>query len=91
MAPRKKWKGNHSNPAQETAHENTPAEVKKREARNKARYQMMKQGKVHKGDGKEVDHKKKLAEGGSNSPSNWRVRDAIANRKDQPKHKSRGK
>jgi hypothetical protein len=33
----------------------------------------MKKGKVHKGDGKDVDHKRMLKDGGSNSPSNWRV------------------
>ena len=36
--------------------ENTPTQVKRREARNKARRRAMKAGKVHKGDGKELDH-----------------------------------
>lgn len=40
----------------ETAWENTPAQVKRREARNKARKKAMKKGLVHKGDGMEVDH-----------------------------------
>ena len=40
----------------ENAWENTPAQVKRREARNKARRKAMQEGKVHKGDGKEVDH-----------------------------------
>lgn len=40
----------------------------------------MKEGKVRKGDGKDVDHKKPLAKGGSNSRSNLRVRSASANR-----------
>jgi hypothetical protein len=34
---------------------------------------MEKAGKVHKGDGKQVDHKRALVQGGSNSKSNLRV------------------
>lgn len=44
------------NYAKETAYENTPEQVKRREARNSARRKAMKSGKVHKGDGKELDH-----------------------------------
>lgn len=44
------------NYAKETAWENSPKQVKRREARNKARRKAMKAGKVHKGDGKELDH-----------------------------------
>lgn len=40
----------------ENAWENTPAQVKRREARNRARYKALKEGKVHKGDHKELDH-----------------------------------
>lgn len=40
----------------ENAWEDTPAQVKRRAARNAARRKAMKQGKVHKGDGKELDH-----------------------------------
>lgn len=40
----------------ETAYENTPKQVKRREARNRARAKAMREGKVKKGDGKEVDH-----------------------------------
>ena len=36
--------------------EDTPAQVKRRVARNAARRKAMKAGKVHKGDSKEVDH-----------------------------------
>jgi hypothetical protein len=42
--------------AKETAYENSPDQVKRRESRNKVRKQAEKDGKVHKGDGKEVDH-----------------------------------
>lgn len=41
---------------------------------------MMEAGKVRKGDGKDVDHKKPLSKGGSNSTSNLRVRSASSNR-----------
>lgn len=50
--------------------------------RNKARKIMEKAGKVKKGDGKEVDHKKPLRKGGSNAPSNLRVRSVKSNRGD---------
>jgi hypothetical protein len=40
----------------ETAYENSPEQVKRRVARNKARRDAMKKGLVKKGDGKEVDH-----------------------------------
>ena len=57
-----------------------PEQVKKRTERNAARAKLMKAGKVHKGDGKDVDHRKPLAKGGSNSESNLRVRSRSANR-----------
>jgi len=44
------------NYAKENAWEDTPAQVRRREARNKARRKAMKAGKVHKGDKKELDH-----------------------------------
>lgn len=40
----------------ETKYEDSPAQVKRREARNKARRKAAKKGLVHKGDGMEVDH-----------------------------------
>lgn len=46
----------HPNPRKETAWENTPAQVKRRVARNRARRRAMAKGLVHKGDGKELDH-----------------------------------
>lgn len=48
--------------------------------RKRLRRQMEKDGKVHKGDGKDVDHKKPLSKGGSNSRSNARVTSASNNR-----------
>ena len=63
-----------------TAYEETPVEIKKREERNLARAHAMKEGKVKKGDGLEVDHKKRLAKGGKNVESNERVVPAEVNR-----------
>ena len=40
----------------ETAYEENPQQVKRREARNRARRKALKAGKVHKGDKKELDH-----------------------------------
>lgn len=55
-----------------------PEQVNKREARNKARYQMIKAGKVRKGDGKDVAHKDGNAL--NNKPSNWAVESKKKNR-----------
>lgn len=48
--------------------------------RLKLRRQLVKEGRVHKGDGKDVDHKVPLSKGGSNSTSNARVRSPGTNR-----------
>lgn len=50
-----------------------PAVKKKRAEQNAARRIMEKAGKVHKGDGKDVDHKNPLSKGGGNTRSNLRV------------------
>ena len=57
-----------------------PKVKKKRALRNKARRIPTAEGKVRKGDGKDVDHKKPLSRGGSSSRSNLRVKKASANR-----------
>lgn len=57
-----------------------PDQIKKRSMRNKARRKLMKEGRVHKGDGNDVDHKHPLIQGGSNSESNLRVESAHENR-----------
>lgn len=57
-----------------------PAVVKKRTEQNAARREMEKAGKVHKGDGKDVDHKTPLSKGGGNSKSNLRAVPASENR-----------
>ena len=61
-------------------YEQRPDIIKKRSERNKARALLMKEGKVHKGDGKDVDHKKPLSKGGTTTKSNLRVKSASANR-----------
>lgn len=48
--------------------------------RKRLRRQLEKEGKVRKGDGKDVDHKMPLSKGGSNSKANARVVPASSNR-----------
>jgi hypothetical protein len=57
-----------------------PEQVKKRMARNNARAEMERSGKVHKGDGKDVDHKTPLKNGGTNAKSNLAVTSQTSNR-----------
>lgn len=74
------------NYAKETAWENSPKQVKRREARNKARRDALKRGSVHKGDGKELDHVGYHPTGSlDNVPT--KVVSRSANRKRQPPHK----
>jgi len=69
------------NYAQEYAnYDGTEMVKKKRAARNKARRMLEREGLVHKGDGKDVDHKKPLSKGGTTVRSNLRVKDDNANR-----------
>lgn len=58
-----------------------PEQIKRRASRNKARAYMMKNGRAHKGDGKEVDHRNHNPL--DNSSDNIRMRDKRANRRDQ--------
>ena len=58
----------------------TPEGKKDRAARNKARREAVAEGKVKKGDGKEVDHKKPLSKGGTNAKSNRRIVSRKTNR-----------
>lgn len=59
-----------------------PEQIANRAARNKARATLAKEGLVRKGDGKEVDHKKSINDGGSKTArSNLQVLPRSANRK----------
>ena len=62
------------------AYDQKPAVKKAPAARNKARAMLEREGKVHKGDGKDVDHKKPLSKGGTTTKSNLRVKSKSANR-----------
>jgi 5-methylcytosine-specific restriction endonuclease McrA len=64
------------------SYHSSPEQKRKRAMRNKARRRAEREGKVRKGDGKDVDHKRPLRSGGSNSSKNTRVRSRSANRAD---------
>ena len=68
--------------------QSTPAELKKNAARKAARRKLEKQGKVRKGDGKDVDHKDGNPR--NNASSNLRVRTPSSNRS-FPRNKKAGK
>lgn len=69
------------------AYNSTDKAKKERAARNKARREAIKEGKVSKGDAKHIDHKKPLRNGGSTSKSNTRVRSAKSNMSDNGSYK----
>jgi 5-methylcytosine-specific restriction endonuclease McrA len=58
----------------------TEKQKKNRAKRNAARSQMEAEGRVSKGDGKDVDHIKPLSKGGSTAKSNLKVKPKSANR-----------
>lgn len=60
---------------------NARPEIKKRRAENnKARRELMAEGKVHKGDGLDVAHLKALDNGGTTTPGNLAVESRKKNR-----------
>ena len=61
-----------------TSYEDSPQQVKNREQRNKARRKLAKEGRVSKGDGKDVDHVGGLGKG--NTSSNLKAKSKHANR-----------
>jgi hypothetical protein len=66
-------KGGPTKAAYDKAYNARPEQVKKREMRNAARAELMRDGKVKKGDGKDVDHKTMLDGNGTNGKENLRV------------------
>jgi hypothetical protein len=62
----------------EAKYQKSEEQVQKRENRNKARYNLEKEGKVHKGDGKDVLHVNGNAL--DNSPMNWKAGSRHKNR-----------
>lgn len=69
-------------------YQGTPAQKKKRASRGRARYSLMKKGRVRLGDNLDVDHKNTNAN--NNSPSNLRVQPKSKNRS-FPRNKNAGK
>lgn len=67
----------HRTPAQikrmDRGYNATPEMTKRRQQNNEARAIMVKEGKAHKGDGMDVDHKRPLRSGGGNAKGNLRV------------------
>ena len=61
-------------------YQGTEKQKKNRAKRNAARREMAKEGKVTKGDGKDVSHKRPLAKGGTNKRSNLSVASQSKNR-----------
>lgn len=57
-----------------------PEQKKNRAKRNNARRRFEREGRVKKGDGKDVDHKNPIRSGGANGNSNLRVTTKSANR-----------
>lgn len=74
----------HRTPAQikkmDDTYNRRPDIVKGREQRNQARAMLEKEGRVHKGDGKDVNHIKPVRDGGSNKRSNLNVETEKVNR-----------
>jgi hypothetical protein len=61
-------------------YQGTPEQKKNRAKRNAARREMVREGRAHKGDGKDVDHIKPIRSGGCNCKSNLRVISKSRNR-----------
>lgn len=61
-------------------YQGTEEQKKNRAKRNTARRQAERDGKVSKGDDKDIDHKTPLSKGGSNGKHNLRVKSSSSNR-----------
>ena len=80
----------HHRNAYDRAYQRTPRVAAAQRARMKARYWMIKKYGEAIMRGKDVDHVTPLAAGGSNHPSNWRLRDDGANQADKSVFKRKG-
>ena len=74
------------NYTKETAYEDSPEQVKRREDRNRARRKALRKGVVHKGDSKQLDHVG-FHPHGSLANVRTKVTSAHQNLKRQPPHK----
>ena len=74
----------HRTPAQikkmDAGYNHTPTNIKKRVQRDTARAMLMKEGRVKKGDGLDVNHIKPVRSGGTNARSNLNVETEKKNR-----------
>lgn len=80
----------HHRNAYDNEYAKKPEYMAAQRARAKARYYMIKKYGKRALKGKEIDHVDPLAAGGSNDPSNWRIRSAAANRGDKSVFKKPG-
>lgn len=76
---------------QQRKYNSQPQQKKNRAQRNLARATAIRAGRVKKGDGKDIDHKKPLRSGGSNAVSNTRVVKQSINRANNGKTGGRKK
>lgn len=60
----------------------SPERKKQRAMRKQARREAMREGLVHKGDGKVINHKRALSKGGTNAKSNREVQSRKASDKE---------
>lgn len=84
MKKEKRDPSSHRTPSQirkmNKTYDSKPKQIKHREMSNKARADLMREGVVKKGDGKDVDHIKPVRSGGTNKRSNLRAIDKSRNR-----------
>jgi len=64
----------------DTKYESSPEQKRNRAQRNAARRKLIRKGHARVGDGKDVNHKKPIAKGGTNSSSNLEVISKSKNR-----------
>lgn len=80
----------HHPTAYDRRYKKNPEYMADQRARMKARYWAIKRLGAKALEGKDLDHVKPLAAGGSNDPSNWRIRSVHENRGDKSFSKRAG-